>query len=396
MLFAVIAAPVLYNVISVFNDQAAHQNFIVLLSDMSWAAIPAGFAFLAALILSRQPNNTIGWLLMLIGISLATDIFKNYFNSLAAAPEAPSPAFILALWFTGWSWMLFIFPTFYILLLFPNGRLASPRWRWVNFYILSVFAFFFIVIAFEKNLVPDNGAWSMINPLGFIPIDWVENYSAAPFLIGLLSTTVLSVVSIVARYRQADAVVREQIKWLLYASSLFAAFYILTVLFNINSETWGSGPSLPNLLLALGALSLPVAIAISILRYRLWDIDVIIRRTLVYSILTAILALVYFGGVTLLQGVLSGITGEHSTAAIVLSTLTIAALFSPLRKRMQEFIDHRFYRRKYNAEKTLQAFSESLREQVDLDELNERLITIVNETLQPENVGLMMQRGMQK
>ncbi len=132
----------------------------------------------------------------------------------------------------------------------------------------------------------------------------------------------------------------------------------------------------------------PVSIAIAILRYRLWDIEILIRRTLVYSILSAILALVYFGGVTLFQGLFSKFTGDQSSAAIVLSTLSIAALFNPLHNRIRSFIDRRFYRSKYDSEKTLLAFSQVLREEVDLDELNERLVAVVNETLQPERVGL--------
>jgi hypothetical protein len=186
-----------------------------------------------------------------------------------------------------------------------------------------------------------------------------------------------------------------QINWLLFSCMLFTMVYLLIGVFDLGDSQTFAG-YLTGVLFGLTLMLVPVSIAIAILRYHLWDIDVIIRRTLVYSILTVLLALVYFGGVTLLQGAFSAFSGEKSSAAIVLSTLSIAALFNPLHNRIRSFIDRRFYRRKYDAEKTLQTFSTSLREEVDLDELNERLITVVNETLQPERVGLWLHKGIFK
>jgi hypothetical protein len=329
---------------------------------------------------------------MLPAIALAaSNIFQVSFGSLTAAPSAPTPAFLLAVWFNGWSWLLLMFPIFFIFLLFPTGQPASPRWRWAVYYTLIVCALFFLAIAFSNSLTPQDSSWAVANPLGFIPNDWFIKYFTVPFAIGLLSTTLLCVISMVVRYRRSRAVEREQIKWLLYACGGFAATYILTILFGLNSQQWGAVPGWVSLLNVLGVMSMPVAIGIAILRYRLWDIDVIIRKTLVYGILTATLALAFFGSVILLQRLLGSLTGvEDSPVAIVISTLAIAALFSPLRRRIQDDIDRRFYRKKYDAQKTLESFAASVRDEVELEDLTGRLLEVVEETMQPEGVSLWL------
>jgi hypothetical protein len=135
---------------------------------------------------------------------------------------------------------------------------------------------------------------------------------------------------------------------------------------------------------------IPIALAISILRYRLWDIDILIRKTLVYSVLTGLLALTYFGSVVILQGLFTAVTGQQSAVVVVLSTLAIAALFNPLRNRVQDFIDRRFYRKKYDAAKVIAEFAATCRDETDLDKLTARLVEVVDETMQPESVGLWL------
>lgn len=195
----------------------------------------------------------------------------------------------------------------------------------------------------------------------------------------------MGIISVVVRFFSSTGIERQQIKWFAFAAVIFG--------FGLITDNWtelpGNWDTLKETLLFC---SLPVAIGIAILRYRLWDIDVIIRRTLVYSALTLTLALVYFGSVILMQSLFEAVSGQRSAIAIVISTLGIAAIFSPLRKRIQNDIDRRFFRKKYDAEKIVAAFGASLREEVNLEELSERLLGVVEETLQPESVSLWMRK----
>lgn len=270
ILFGMFAIMALFGMIYLFlANRNANLDIFTLTGVLLWGLLPVEFAFLAALILSYQPRNVIGWLLMLPAIALANDrTFETYFSGFASAPADPSLIFQLTLWFYGWSWLLLIFPVFFILLLFPTGRPVSARWRWVTFYILGVGVLFFVMIAFQQSLTRDEITWSVVNPVGFLPKEWVEKYSIAPFLIGLLSSTALSAAAMIARYRRAAALEREQIMWLLYACIFFAVVYIFSITFNLlREEQWGS--SIWVLLGPLALMTVPAAIAIAILRYRL-------------------------------------------------------------------------------------------------------------------------------
>ncbi len=392
ILFSLIASMALFGVFySLWVNRSASQDLLVLAADIFWGLLPIEFAFMATLILSRQPRNAIGWLLMLTAIAQANDRFLvSYYTRLASLPFNPSPAFLLGLWFSGWSWLLLIFPVFFIMLLFPTGQPVSSRWRWVTFYALGVLIYFFIVVAFQQNFEQTNVDFILQNPFGFIPNDWFEQYLWVTFGFGLFSMILLSVTSIIVRYRGAQVVEREQIKWLLYACGLFATVYFISLVQNLSSDKWGVSTSI-YFLVPIALMSIPAAIAISILRYRLWDIDVIIRRTLIYGALTITLGLVFFGGVALLQwlfGKLSGV--ENSPIAIVVTTLMIAALFNPLRKRIQSNIDQRFYRRKYDAQKMVERFSAAARNEVEIEQLTAHLAEIVTETMQPEQVTVWL------
>jgi hypothetical protein len=191
--------------------------------------------------------------------------------------------------------------------------------------------------------------------------------------------------------RNARGVERQQIKWLLYVGPLFfiaAGLHVGFYYFWLAERSWGLWASY--LLVAIGGLSGPIAIGIAILRHRLYEIDLIINRTLVYVSLTAILVALYFGGIVVLQRLFVLLTGQQSTIAVVASTLLIAALFTPLRRRIQSFIDRRFYRSKYDARKTLEAFSAQLRNETDLRALADDLVGVVRETMQPAHVSLWL------
>jgi hypothetical protein len=214
------------------------------------------------------------------------------------------------------------------------------------------------------------------------------DFPFVPWLVSLGTITTLGTASLFVRYRRAAAVERQQIKWLLFACVIFTIMYVST---SLTYQDSNSNKVMNALVFLVGMPMIPVTIAFAILRHRLWDIDVIIRKTLVYAALTASLALVFFGGVTLLQQVVGRITGtENSPVAIVLSTLAIAALFSPLRRRIQAFIDRRFYRRKYNAEQALADFAASARSETDLDALSSKLVELVSQTVQPVRVTLWL------
>ncbi len=250
-------------------------------------------------------------------------------------------------------------------LLFPRPKRIIERHHWLGLLPYGV-GLFILVVLFSGG----SGTFGWLGTMG------------------MLFLAILSLVH--SGFTQRDAVSRAQLRWAVggILLGLVLALMSFPVAFG-----WISNPFLIELMgegVSLGFTVIGISLAVAVLRYRLYDIDVLIRRTLVYSILTAILALVYLGGVTLLQGILSRISGEQSTAAIVISTLAIAALFNPLRFRIQSFIDHRFFRRKYDAEKTLASFSTHLREEVNLDDLSTHITSVVEETFQPAHVSVYL------
>jgi len=342
------------------------------------------FPLVGALIVSRQPKNTIGWLLMVPSLAILLDPFiRSQIVGVTTPPAHPSIFFWLAVYLSNTTWLFAIFPVFFIALLFPTGRPLSPRWRWAVAYAIGVFVSFISLAVFDKTLAPDASTygvdWSIPNPLGFLD---VSDTFFTIWLSCVIFLTLLCVASIILRYRRASGVERKQINWLLYAISLFGAAYIPYLLY----QAWGQ--NFWAVFVDIFFITIPLAIGIAILRYRLWDIDLIIRKTLQYALLTGLLALVYFGSVILLQNLTENLFGEQSPFVIVLSTLAIAALFNPLRIRIQDFIDRRFYRKKYNAEQALIQFAATVRDEVELDNLATALLNVVNETMQPEQASL--------
>jgi hypothetical protein len=262
----------------------------------------------------------------------------------------------------------------FLLLLFPTGRLPSSRWR--PFAWLSV-AVILVGVLYSSAISPDVGFDAPPNPIQLL----------------VLALGGVAAASLVVGRRGARGVERQQIKWLLYAGPIWfigGALQIAVFYFMLVEESWGMWVA--HLLVAVGGLGGPIAIGVAILRYRLYEIDLLINRTLVYGSLTALLAVVYFGGVSATQLIFRTLTGQEQQPqlAIVISTLVIAALFNPLRRRIQMFIDSRFYRRKYDARKTLEAFSAKLRDETDLDALSDDLVGVVEETMQPAHVSFWL------
>jgi hypothetical protein len=234
------------------------------------------------------------------------------------------------------------------------------------------------------------------NPFGLEAAPWVA--VAAYAILPLLPLCMLaSALSLVMRYRRSRGDVRQQIKWIAFAASLVALTYLIAIVasFIHPSEIWFAAGlplwlDLTEYAALLSITSVPIAIGFAVLKYRLYEIDIIINRTLVYGTLTAALIALYFGTIVVLQRVFVVFTGQQSTLAVVASTLLIAALFNPLRRRIQSFIDRRFYRHKYDAQKTLESFGARLRQETDLDDLGADLVSVVRETMQPAHVALWL------
>jgi hypothetical protein len=391
-LFGVISLLALVAAINALVNRAPDDTIIRLVGIVVWNLFPMVFAFLAALIIAHRPHNLTGWLLMLPAAGFALGNPADLFlGALTSAPAAPTFAFLLVAWFDGWYWLFLVIPLLLILLVFPTGSPPSQFWQWVFAAVVGLGGFTMLLMTFAQEIGPPTTAWTVPNPVGFISSQLLE-FIIPPFVLIMGILTILCAASVFVRFRKASVVERAQIKWLLYACGLFVVAYTPLLVLNVNTEEWVS-TGLLDLLFTLAVLTIPAAIAIAILRYRLWDIDIIIRKTMVYVGMTALLALVYFGLVTLLQIIFSSMIGNRqSPISIVVSTLAIAALFNPLRRRVQDFIDQRFYRRKYNAERALAQFAVTARDEVDQESLTAALVGVVHETIQPERVSLWLKR----
>jgi uncharacterized membrane protein YhdT len=355
------------------------------------------FPLVGALIASRRPENPIGWLCLVDGLLWTTTNMLDYHSLYVMASPGSVPFPVVLAGVNHWLWV----PTVgllgtYVFLLFPDGRLPSKRWRplaWLSGVVIASGS-----LGLMLSPGPLDMPRGIRNPFGLEAAPWVD--VAAYAILPLLPLCMLaSALSLVMRYRRSRGDVRQQIKWIAFAASLVALTYLIAIvaLFIHPSEIWfAAGLPLWLDLIEYAALlsitSVPIAIGFAVLKYRLYDIDLIINRTLVYGSLTGALALVYFGGVTVTQALFRNITGQEQLPQLVIvaSTLVIAALFNPLRRRIQSFIDRRFYRAKYDARKILEAFSVRLREETDLEALNEELVEVVRETMQPAHVSLWL------
>jgi hypothetical protein len=343
-------------------------------------------ATVGAIVASRRPENPVGWLLCLSGVAVGTSSFTSQYAIYALlAREGSLPAGEASAWVAAWMLPIMICLQVAYILLFPTGRLPGRRWRWVAwlnvaFVLVGVFTFAFSPGAHQGSLGP------IKNPLGIEGFDVFYQavlYTMAPLLFGTAA------LSVFVRLRHATGVERQQIKWFAYAAAMYAVSIVLNVInLGIDAPLWFEQGS--TIFFTAAGTMIPLSIGIAILRYRLYDIDLIINRTLVYGSLTVTLVALYFGVIVLLQRVLVVISGQESTLAVVASTLLIAALFNPLRHRIQNFIDRQFYRRKYDAAKTLEEFGATLRDATDLDGLKEELTGVIRETLQPAHVSLWL------
>ena len=370
--------------------------------DLTTGGLLGGGLFLAfplvgALISSRHPHNPIGWLLLADGLLWRLTDMIDYYSvyGLASPGSVPFAAGLAGI--NNWLWVpaVGLLGT-YTILLFPDGRLPSARWRPLGWLSGVVIVLLSVGVMLAPGPLENLGG--VRNPFGLEGQPWMT--IAAYVVLPLLPLCILaSALSLVLRFRRSRGEVREQIKWIAFAASLVGVMYLIAMVasFIHPSGAWSTAGSVLwlNLLTIAALLSftgVPIAVGFAVLKYRLYNIDLLINRTLVYGALTATLALIYFGGVATIQAAFHTLTGQEQQPqlAVVVSTLVIAALFNPLRRRIQSFIDRRFYRRKYDARKVLEAFSTKLRDETDLDALSDDLVGVVKETMQPSHVSLWL------
>ena len=344
------------------------------------------FSIIGAIIASRLPANPVGWLFCAAACTIAVEYLSAEYAiyALLARPDSLPAGEALA-WLAFWAWIPSIGCIVLSLLLFPNGRLPSSRWRWLAWLSVLVTIAGAVWVALSPGAIGNLGA--IRNPLGIegLPSGYkpVQTIMSALLLVVAVSTLGL-------RLLRTRGIEHQQIKWPAFIAVLAAGGSILydTAISEAIGLRWLEWAGYVGLIAAL--VGFPISIGIAIVRYRLYEIDTLINRTLVYGALSATLALIYFGGVATTQAIFRALTGqqEQPQLAIVISTLLIAALFNPLRHRIQRFIDRRFYRRKYDARKTLEAFSAKLRDETDLDALSDDLVGVVKETMQPSRISL--------
>lgn len=354
-------------------------------------ALALCFPVIGLVIALRRPENAIGWLFGVMGLSAAVPVLAApYVVYVLRVNPGSLPGGAFMSWLTQWAWLPGFTLLPLLLLLFPDGRLLSRRWRPVVWAALL-----------GMVLVTVHTAWFSWPLRGVTMLPYLAQGISVPIQGGRLlaglgngllgGSAVAAIWGVAWRLRQAQGVERQQLKWFVYAIIMVAVIQIAVVALTIRYGERSDHPVMLTLvgLQTLALVGVAVAIGTAILRYRLYDIDVVINRTLVYGTLTAVLALLYGGSVTLLQQLFQPFTGG-SNLAIVASTLVIAVLFNPLRGRIQTAIDRRFYRRRYDAAQTLAAFSARLRDEADLDALTSDLLAVINDTVQPAHASLWL------
>ena len=365
-------------------------------AQMIFGVVMFSFPLAGGLITWRKPENTIGRLLLGIGLAIGVDAFLgSYYTYGLETRGGTLPGDELALAIGSVMWVLFIGLTgTYFLLLFPTGRLPSEKWRpfaWATAVVLALVIFSML---FTPGPLADSGYPDIENPLGIESLE--EPIRALNFALTLLPICMIGgVVALVGRFRRSNGVERLQLKWLVAAGAMVAATFPLAMGASLAITYFDSSTEVPFAILLLQDLSLfslpliPAAAIVAVLRYRLYDLGLVINRTLVYGSLTTLLVGAYLGLVFVLQRLLSPVTAD-SDLAVAGSTLLVAALARPVRRYLQTFIDRRFYRRKYDAEQTLASFSARMRDEVDLDSLGTELTGVVLATMQPSHVSLWL------
>ena len=342
------------------------------------------FMVVGAVIVAHRPGNALGWIFSAIGLLSSAGVLAMEYAEYAYLTRPGSlPGAALAAWFSRW-WLpilglIFVFTP----LLFPTGRLPSPHWRPVAVTGALAITAVAVLGAVQPTLKLQNEEVYLPNPVGLAGAPDPEDGALGAVLLGVLAACmVASVVSVVLRFRRSSGVERQQLKWFTYAAALMLVANVVT--FTVLPEGVAS-----DVLFGLSIALVPIAAGVAILRHRLYDIARLINRTLVYAALTAVLGTVYAGAVLVL-GLVGGVGGQLPSWAVAGATLAVATLFQPARRRIQAVVDRRFNRRRYDAARTVEAFSARLRDEVDLDTLSAELLAGVEQTMEPTTMSLWL------
>jgi hypothetical protein len=335
-----------------------------------------GLPLVGATVTALRPRNRVGWLLCVGGLGFPLWDFAEAYATYHLFIQ-PVPAGMLAVWGTNWLWA----PTWgmpgLLFLLFPTGRLPSRRWLPLGWWTIGVSGAVVFLTAFAAGEVLQFPG--VRNPAGFIPLGDPEA-TLTPLFAAMLLGTVLATVSLVMRFRRAVGEERQQLKWFVLAAAVFVTYMLL------NSLLISAAEQVAGMLVSAGLYG---ALAVSLLKYRLYDIDVVISRTVSYAALTGLLAGTYLLVVMTLQAALAPLASD-SQLAVAGATLAVAAAFGPLRRRVQTVVDRRFNRARYDAQVTLERFSANLRDEVHLEEITQRLAGAITSTVQPASVQVWL------
>ncbi len=351
---------------------------------LAFATFAAAFVVVGALVVVRRPGHPVGRLMLAVGVLLSAPVLAGQYAGHVLFGSGEGPAPLAAAWLTSWLYIVALGLVIQLLLVFPDGRYGRRRW------VALVAGTATVVGAGAQAVLPGamDGFGAVVNPLGIEAardeLGLVVEVTGAVY--GLCFVAAVAV--LLLRLRGARGAERQQLKW--FASA--ATFFLLAQLVNVLPIGFGDDSWIGLIGVVVGLLAIPSAIGLAVLRYRLYDIDVVINRTLVYGALTAMLVAAYLGSVLVFRLVLSPVTGE-SQLAVAGSTLAVAALFRPLRSRIQSVVDRRFYRSRYDATRTLEGFGARLRDELDLDALGTDLRTVVTDTMAPAHVSLWLRKA---
>jgi hypothetical protein len=348
-----------------------------LVGTIGFLLVAPSYAGIGAVIIARQPRNSVGWMLMTIGLGM-TIVVATEMSMSNVAPGPLSVLNALLLGLNTVSWVFFIFPILHLLLTFPDGRLLSSRWRPVVALEVFMVSLMLVTGLLGETVTSTDGESTLSNPIGFIP-DLFAPIVDTLWNLGLLLLTLCGLMAITLRFARSKGVVRRQLKWVLFAVSVFA------LVNGVAAAIPGSEQSpIVDVLLPLSMIGIAVAVAVAVLRYRLYEIDRIVSRTIGYAVVVGVLA----GAVALVSAVVG--SQFESPLVVAATTLAVAAVFNPLRRRVQSTVDRRFNRSRFDAQLVMDDFAGSLRDRTDARELVEGWVEVVAETMQPSAVGIWL------